>query len=60
MSHPRTILLFILVLGSQKDMFGYISCSNGPVNNQEQSYLTISSIPGLMFGVIGIVGEHVS
>ena len=44
-------------LGSADRVYAYLNCSSGPEGNKEQSYLTLLSNPGLMFGIINIVGK---
>ncbi|XP_041377330.1 urea-proton symporter DUR3-like [Gigantopelta aegis] len=44
-------------LGSITKIYNLLSCSQGPKGNMEGSYLTIVSNPGLMFGLINIVGN---
>ena len=38
-------------------MYGYISCGKAE-ENTDDSYLTMLSNPGLMFGIINIVGSY--
>ena len=40
-------------------MFDLLSCGKAPDGNKEYSYLTMVSQPGLMFGIINIVGKYV-
>jgi hypothetical protein len=44
--------------GSTDIIFQYVACSKGPEENVDRSYLTILSKPGLMFGLINIVGKY--
>ncbi|XP_053394381.1 uncharacterized protein LOC128555605 [Mercenaria mercenaria] len=43
-------------LGSEKKVYEYIACSEGPEGNEERSYLTLLSNSGLMFGLINVAG----
>ncbi|XP_060592204.1 uncharacterized protein LOC132746937 [Ruditapes philippinarum] len=43
-------------LGSEEKVFEYLSCSDGPEGNEEQSYLTLVSNSGFMFGLINVAG----
>ena len=43
-------------LGTVDKVFTLVSCSKGPDDNYKNSFLTIQSKQGLMFGVINIVG----
>lgn len=43
--------------GSIESVYERLACSEGPEGNLESSYLTIVSLPALMFGIINIVGE---
>ncbi len=45
------------VSGSIEKVYGYISCGMA-ADNSDGSYLTMLSRPGLMFGIINIVGEY--
>ncbi|XP_064641869.1 uncharacterized protein LOC135496466 [Lineus longissimus] len=45
------------VYGSANTVFSYLSCSVGPEGNTDQSYLTMRSHLGLVFGIINIVGN---
>ena len=38
-------------------VYGYISCGKAE-ENTDDSYLTMLSNPGLMFGIINIVGSY--
>ena len=49
--------LFIFPSGSASEVYHYLNCSVGPEGNIHRSYLTMLSNPGLMFGVINIVGK---
>ncbi|KAK6177025.1 hypothetical protein SNE40_015215 [Patella caerulea] len=44
-------------LGSVEKVYNLVSCSLAPDGNMDASYLTIMSNPGLMFGLINIVGN---
>ncbi|XP_048764480.2 uncharacterized protein LOC125672302 [Ostrea edulis] len=44
-------------LGTIEKIFDLVSCSKGPDDNLENSFLTIQSKQGLMFGIINIVGN---
>lgn len=46
-------------LGTIEKIFDLVSCSKGPDDNLENSFLTIQSKQGLMFGIINIVGMWV-
>ncbi len=48
--------LCYLILGSIEKMYSLISCASAE-ENYENSYLTMLSQPGLMFGIINIVGR---
>ncbi|XP_053394386.1 uncharacterized protein LOC128555607 [Mercenaria mercenaria] len=41
-------------LGSEQNVYDYIACSQGPEGNRENSYLTLMSKSGFMFGMITI------
>ena len=43
--------------GSVDKVYAYLQCSVGPTGNQDRSFLTLVSNPGLMFGIINIVGN---
>ncbi|CAG5131507.1 unnamed protein product [Candidula unifasciata] len=45
------------VLGSADKLFDFISCAKGPDGNKGNSYLTLVSDQGLMFGLINLVGN---
>lgn len=47
----------ILPLGSVGDIYNFVSCVKGPDGNLENSYFAMSSQPGIMFGIINIVGK---
>ncbi|XP_060071327.1 uncharacterized protein LOC132551230 [Ylistrum balloti] len=44
-------------LGSIEKVYTLLNCTEGPSDNSGSSYLTILSKPGLMFGLINIVGN---
>ncbi|XP_071147925.1 uncharacterized protein [Mytilus edulis] len=44
-------------LGSKDIIYQFVGCSKGPAENLDNSYLTIMSKQGLMFGLINIVGN---
>jgi len=44
------------VIGSIDVVYNLVKKGKGPSGNEESSYLTIVSYPGLMFGIINIVG----
>ncbi|XP_022084721.1 urea-proton symporter DUR3-like [Acanthaster planci] len=44
-------------LGSVERVFNLLLCSQGPEDNWEKSYLTFLSPPGIMFGIVNIVGN---
>ncbi|XP_064611598.1 uncharacterized protein LOC135475601 [Liolophura sinensis] len=44
-------------LGSIDKVYQYLACSVGPQENADNSYLTMISRSGLMFGLINIVGN---
>ncbi|XP_069105812.1 uncharacterized protein [Argopecten irradians] len=44
-------------LGSIDKVYTLLNCTEGPIENSASSYLTILSKPGLMFGMINIVGN---
>eukprot|EP00105_Crassostrea_gigas_P021844 XP_011441136.1 PREDICTED: urea-proton symporter DUR3 [Crassostrea gigas] len=44
-------------LGTVDKVYTLVSCSKGPDDNYKNSFLTIQSKQGLMFGVINIVGN---
>jgi hypothetical protein len=46
----------VFCLGTIEKIFTLVSCSKGPEDNLENSFLTIQSQQGLMFGIINIVG----
>jgi len=46
------------VVGSVEAVYNLVNGSDtAPVGNLHQSYATIASMPGLMFGIINIVGQ---
>ncbi|XP_061180272.1 uncharacterized protein LOC133188802 [Saccostrea echinata] len=44
-------------LGKVEKVYALVSCSKGPDDNYQNSFLTIQSKQGLMFGIINIVGN---
>ncbi|CAD5123308.1 DgyrCDS11664 [Dimorphilus gyrociliatus] len=44
-------------VGSMKKVYDRIVCSKAPEGNKDSSFLTLVSRPGLMFGIINIVGN---
>ncbi|BFZ23564.1 hypothetical protein BsWGS_26603 [Bradybaena similaris] len=44
-------------LGTVEKLFEFISCAKGPDGNKGNSYLTLVSEQGLMFGLINLVGN---
>ena len=49
------------VVGSVEAVYNLVNGSDtAPVGNLHQSYATIASMPGLMFGIINIVGQSLS
>jgi hypothetical protein len=45
---------FFYVSGSEEKVFNYIACSEGPEGNKDNSFLTLISKPGFMFGMITV------
>ena len=59
MSSNNYIIIIIIAFvnaGSISAVFISVNASQGPDGNYMHSYLTIVSYPGLMFGIINIVG----
>lgn len=46
----------VCISGTVDKVYTLVSCSKGPDDNYKNSFLTIQSKQGLMFGVINIVG----
>lgn len=46
----------VCISGTVDKVYSLVSCSKGPDDNYKNSFLTIQSKQGLMFGVINIVG----
>ncbi|XP_060608093.1 uncharacterized protein LOC132760193 [Ruditapes philippinarum] len=43
-------------LGTEENVYKYLSCSEGPDGNEDHSYLTLVSNSGLVFGLINVAG----
>ena len=55
--YSRYVLFVSLASGSTRKIYDSINCTLGPDGNLDHSFLTMVSRPGLMFGIINIVGE---
>lgn len=58
-SHSNSIRIrnpAVCISGTVDKVYTLVSCSKGPDDNYKNSFLTIQSKQGLMFGVINIVG----
>lgn len=51
------LVTILFGLGSKDIIYQFVGCSVGPAENLDNSYLTIMSKQGLMFGLINIVGK---